>query len=113
MKKTNKIALLDFSNKKHSYNLSSMRDEHLLRSNTNSFWKANDSRVMSSPGLSLVAVKTQCWDVVNEFRSVVFELLLEKEVKRKKIKKLIDSMCSSLMELFEANQCCRDFGYPY
>lgn len=101
LKKTNKLNIMDYSNKKHSYNLSSMRDDHLLRSNTNSFWKANESRVMPpASNMGISAVKNLCWDVVNEFRSVVFELLLEKEVKRKKIKKLIDSMSSSLMELF-------------
>jgi hypothetical protein len=34
----------------------------------------------------------------------VFELLLEKEVKRKKIKKLIDSMYNAVMEAFEGTQ---------
>lgn len=61
--------------------------------------------------MGVSAVKNLCWDVVNEFRTVVFELLLEKEVKRKKIKKLIDSMSSSLMELFESNQNFKSFSF--
>lgn len=46
-------------------------------------------------------MKSYCWDVINEFRSVVFELLLEKEVKRKKIKKLVDQMASGVFDLLD------------
>jgi hypothetical protein len=48
------------------------------------------------------SAKSLCWDILTEFKSVVFELLLEKEVKRKKIKKLVDSMSGSLLELFDS-----------
>ena len=53
--------------------------------------------------LSLATIKSQCWDVVNSFREIVFDLLLQKDIKKKKIKKLIDSMSSSLMDLFDCH----------
>ncbi len=71
-----------------------------MKSNTNSFWKANDSKTINenqSSNCVLITVKSLCWQVITEFKTIVFDLLLEKDVKRKKIKKLIDSMCNSIM----------------
>lgn len=87
-----------------------------MRANSGGFWKANDSRVTNNSGIqtihpSLATIKSNCWDIVNEFREVVFELLLQKEVKRKKIKKLIDQMSSSLMEMFESHTSYSDFSF--
>lgn len=90
-----------------------------MKSNS-SFWKSSETRPMcnesfrmdipdssgngssSHNGGSVSAVKSYCWDVIEEFRSVVFELLLEKEVKRKKIKKLIDQMASGVFDLLDS-----------
>ena len=84
-----------------------------MRTHSNSFWKASDSRVTHSQTaqVSLSTVKSQCWDVVNEFRSIVCDLLLEREVKRKKIKKLVDSMSSSLMEMFDSHTHMREISF--
>jgi hypothetical protein len=41
IKKPSKIILENSTYKKHSYNLSSLREEAILRSNTSSFWKAS------------------------------------------------------------------------
>ena len=42
LKKSHKLNILDVSStKKHTCNLSSMRDDYLLRANTNSFWKVS------------------------------------------------------------------------
>jgi hypothetical protein len=103
LKRSQKMHTLDYSTKKNTCNLASLRDEHInLRTNTNSFWRATESRITQGvSNVCLAAIKSHCWDIVNEFRSVVFSLLLEKEIKRKKIKKLIDSMSSSLMESFD------------
>ena len=49
----------------------------------------------------MAAVKSSVWDLVTGFRSVLFELLMEKEVRKKKVKKLVDSMCRSVGELFQ------------
>ena len=74
---------------------------------TNSFGWINDSRLThlniphSNISLSIATIKSQCWDIVNGFREIVFDLLLQKDVKKKKIKKLIDSMSGSLMDLFD------------
>lgn len=79
-----------------------------MRSNTSSFWKSAESRILNNDSHNqnywLITIKTICWDIVSEFKSIVFELLLEKEVKRKKIKKLIDSMCNGVMEAFDSSQ---------
>lgn len=71
-----------------------------MKSSTNSFWKVNDSKTINenqSSNCVLITVKSLCWQVITEFKTIVFDLLLEKDVKRKKIKKLIDSMCNSIM----------------
>ena len=48
---------------------------------------------------------------MNGFREIVFELLLQKDVKKKKIKKLIDSMSGSLMDLFDSHSHMREFSF--
>lgn len=104
------------SHKKNSYHISSLREEALLRSNTSSFWKGNDSIIFNnephSQGYWQVTIKTACFDIITEFKSIVFELLLEKEVKRKKIKKLIDSMYNAVMEAVDGTQShCTVFNH--
>ena len=81
---------------------------------TNSFCRINDSRIthgLNNINLSLANIKSQCWDIVNGFREIVFELLLQKDVKKKKIKKLIDSMSGSLMDLFDSHSHMREFSF--
>lgn len=102
LKKPSKIVLENSSYKKHSYHISSMRDES-TKGHTSSFWRS-ESRVCPFDQSTLPCQsngKSLCWDILTEFKSVVFELLLEKEVKRKKIKKLVDSMSGSVLELFD------------
>jgi hypothetical protein len=106
MRKPSKIILDNSNYKKHSYNMSSLREEAILRSNTSSFWKANESTIFNEPhsqGYWQVTIKTVCFEIITEFKSIVFDLLLEKEVKRKKIKKLIDSMYNAVMEAFDGS----------
>ena len=64
LKKNTKV--FDLSHKKNSYNLSSLREDR-LNSNTNSYWKGNESRVTPNftTNLNLASIKSQCWDTVN------------------------------------------------
>lgn len=80
LKKTSKLNIFELSSKKQTCNLGSLRQDYLMKSNTNSFWKSNESRIINTgytnTGLGYATIKSLCWDVINEFRTIVFELLL-------------------------------------